>query len=149
MKTIAILTILLTISLTAEARREFKQPKGELICWSNEDPEDRINGYSGDLNESHIDDYGRRSFIMDFKEKSKYWGFFADGEMTTYGWSYSECEDMNYFKFPKEELKQVLRGSRSSLKVEYVAEGPDETTHTILRCVKMTDENPGRPVFTF
>ena len=149
MKTLTLITaILLSLSINARER----QPHGVLICWDNQNPAAYIDGYQGNLNDVKLDQYGRRSFIMDFREDSDYWGFGAhetDQTITQYGWSYSECEDMNYFNFDKKQLRSLLKGSRRSMKVGYEAHTPDEVIKVDLRCVKMTEENDGRPVLRF
>ena len=126
-------------------------PKGRLICWDHRNPEAVIPGYLGPLNESDLDSHGRRSFVMDFTEDTKYWGWSLDKskKIISYEWSISECEDMNAFHFSKVALDRVLKGDQKSTLVRYVAEGPDETTRVGLRCVRLLTKDQGRPVFKF
>ena len=141
--------ILLTLVFIINSSLLLATPVGSLICWDNYSPKSLIPGYLSTLNGKTLDYAQRNSFVMNFEEVPTYWQWENDYNLSTYGWSVSECEDMNYFIFPRVKLLNVLSGKHKSLVVEYIAEGPDSTQTRYLRCVKLNKKNHNRPVFQF
>ena len=140
---------LLIFSFIISSSFSFGAPTGRLICWDNYDQTAIVPGYLFPLNGKTIDRFGRNSFIMDFETVPTHWTWDDNGATYTYGWSVSECEDWNEFTYSKKGLNDVLKGTKKSLTVHYMTEGPDDIKQRVLRCVKLNTRNTKRPLFKF